>query len=140
MLYNLEIKSIIFLTLVLTFIFCAKPINQLKDGKMHGKWVDISPDNSVSKGRYKQGVEVGTWKLFMDGKLYKKEKYKGNQANVTFYYPSRQISSKGKTQYDVSGYSGDTDPLYRVMLTPSIPDQSDPLIPGDLDPLLGLAI
>jgi len=78
------------------------PLNQLKNGKKHGRWI-YRTDQTMSRGRYFKGNEIGTWKDFESGKLSRKERYRDNIALVKNYYPNRKIKSKGWTQTDITG-------------------------------------
>lgn len=54
------------------------------------------------KGRYRKDTEVGTWRYFMNGKLIRKEKYKGATAYTRFYHSNGKIECEGKTFLDSS--------------------------------------
>lgn len=54
------------------------------------------------KGRYRKDSEVGTWRYFMNGRLIRKEKYKGAIAYTRFYHHNGKIDCEGKTVFDSS--------------------------------------
>lgn len=79
--------------------------NQSKNGFRTGLWKTVYQTEPVvykSRGRFKGGRETGTWKYYLDGNLYKKEKYSGFKAQVWFYYPNKKIASTGQTQLDIT--------------------------------------
>lgn len=98
---EMKSKALLLLWLIL-FLQCA--VNKKRDGVKVGKWVykdTIGGIASKSKGRYdKIGNEKGVWKQFIDGKLYKKEVYKGVVCTTTFYYPNGKIKEMGLTRTD----------------------------------------
>lgn len=97
------------------FLSCAvHPVNQLKNGKKDGKWEYKNKNTAIySRGKYKEGVEVGVWKYYQGKELWKRERYKGNISYVKLYYPGGRVSSKGQTQLDITDkeihwyYTGD---------------------------------
>jgi hypothetical protein len=95
--FRILILSVSFFTLS-----CNAKLNQLKQGKEHGKWIITTPDSTVSKGRFRNGREVGTWKQINQGKLYKKEHYKCNESYVKFYHPNGEVKARGKTQLTIT--------------------------------------
>jgi antitoxin component YwqK of YwqJK toxin-antitoxin module len=83
------------LIISILFLSCNAKINQTKQGKEHGKWI-IKSDNDLWKGRYRDGAEIGTWKSFTNGRLYKKERFRKNASYIVFYYSNGKIKSCGK--------------------------------------------
>ncbi|MGX7667499.1 hypothetical protein [Flavobacterium pedocola] len=93
----------------LAILFCSVLFLQCSINKQHkgvktGKWVfkdTLAGFYSKSKGRYdKMGNEKGVWKQYLDGKLYKKEKYKGPICTTILYYPDGKIKEMGLTRTD----------------------------------------
>lgn len=91
------------------FLFCLMvtscKINQFKNNLRHGRWVyedSTSNDVMLSKGRYRNGNEIGKWKHYTNGILFRQEKFKGNKAQVVNYYPNKKIESEGTTGLDRS--------------------------------------
>jgi antitoxin component YwqK of YwqJK toxin-antitoxin module len=76
---------------------CKAKTNQLKNGKEHGKWI-IKSDDELWKGKFRYGAEIGTWKSFTNGRLYKKERYKKNTSYIEFYHANGRIKSCGKAR------------------------------------------
>jgi len=71
----------------------------------HGRWIykdSTSNDVLVSKGRYRKGNEVGKWKHYTNGVLFRQEKFKGSKAQVVNYYANRKVESAGTTGLDRS--------------------------------------
>ena len=68
--------------LFVLFLLCScqvQHINQKKDKKMHGKWIEEYTLDTIryqSIGRYKEGEPVKKWKYYANGKIIKKETYK----------------------------------------------------------------
>ena len=80
-------------------------INQFKNNLRHGRWVyqdSTSTDVLTSKGRYRNGNEVGKWKHYANGVLFREEKFRENRAQVVNYYPNQKVESKGTTGLDRS--------------------------------------
>jgi len=76
-------------------------INQTRNKEKHGRWVYADTVNGISyksAGKYKKGIEKGTWKSFANNKLERKEQYKKGLCEVTNYYESGAIKSKGQTK------------------------------------------
>lgn len=94
-------KKLLFLIAFLSFVSCKT--NQTINGKREGKWKFKEVINDTvyfQKGRYKNGLESGTWKSYANQKLVRKEKYKGKNGYMTNYYPNGKIESQGTTQID----------------------------------------
>jgi ribosomal protein L31 len=95
-------KTTIKLLLIsLIFIFSGCKINQTKNKEREGKWIYTDNINEVryqSKGKYKKGVEIKTWRHFANNRLVKKEKYKKGICHVTSYHPNGKIASIGQTK------------------------------------------
>ena len=92
-----------------TLISCAAlllqcGINKQRKGIKTGKWIykdTIAGVLSKSKGRYDaQGNEKGVWKQYLNGKLHKKEVYKGIVCTTIFYHPNGKIKAMGLTRTD----------------------------------------
>ncbi|MCG2610039.1 hypothetical protein LZZ90_00795 [Flavobacterium sp. SM15] len=92
------------LALLLSILFLQCGINKQRNGVKVGKWVYKQTFDGIvckSKGRYdKNGNEKGVWKQYFNGKLYKKEVYKGVVCTTTFYYPNGKIKEMGLTRTD----------------------------------------
>lgn len=79
----------------------SKPINQKIDKKKEGVWIDNYTQDSInykSFEYYKHDQPVKKWKSYINGKIYKTEKYKGEFCIVKFYYENGKLQSKGKTK------------------------------------------
>lgn len=90
--------------------------NRTVDGKRQGRWTNVDTINGVlhiSKGRYKDDFERGTWKYRVGNKLVKKEKYKGIDCHTWIYHDNGQVMREGYTQLIHTGqllhwyYTGD---------------------------------
>ena len=111
------------LALCIWLILTSCQINRTVKGHKHGRWVHTSDivkkdfklltklgyslpqglnEGYYYKGRYRQGSEVGTWRYYMNGKLVRKEKYRGAIAYVRFYNSNGKIDCEGKTFLDSS--------------------------------------
>ncbi|MBY0243889.1 MAG: hypothetical protein K2Q03_00385 [Sphingobacteriaceae bacterium] len=86
---------------------CKLKRNQILNGNREGKWITIDTLDYiyVTKGRFRKGNEVGTWRDYCNGKLVKKEKYRKNTSSITYYYLNGKIMKKGKTKTDNDGLS-----------------------------------
>lgn len=75
--------------------------NQTKNQERIGKWIYKDTVNGIvykSKGRYKKGIEVKTWKQFANGKCIKKEVYKNGICHTINYFQNGKIASIGQTK------------------------------------------
>lgn len=100
-------KSIIILTsLILCLISCGpKLTNQKINKKREGLWIEqYSQDSSHYKaiGKYRNDDPIKKWRYYLDGKIIKKEKHKGNSCFTRFYHKNGKIQSQGKTTLDLS--------------------------------------
>ncbi len=83
----------------------SKPINQKIDKKKEGLWVDNYEQDSTTYKTfeyYKNDQPVKKWKSYINGKIYKTEKYKNGICNVKYYYENGKLQSKGKTKIEVN--------------------------------------
>ena len=83
----------------------SKPINQKIDKKKEGLWVDnYQQDSTTYKSfeYYKNDQPVKKWKSYINGKIYKTEKYKNGICIVKYYYENGKLQSKGKTKIEVN--------------------------------------
>ena len=98
--------------LFLLFICCSmllscksKPVNQKIEKKKEGVWIDTySQDGTDYKSYeyYKKDLPVKKWKSYINGKIYKTEKYKNGICMVKYYYENGKVQSKGKTKIEVN--------------------------------------
>lgn len=82
----------------------SKPINQKIDKKKEGLWIDNYQQDSVtykSLEYYKSDQPIKKWKSYINGKIYKTEKYKNGICIVKYYYENGKLQSKGKTKIEV---------------------------------------
>lgn len=116
------LRLILFASIITITSSCK--VNRVVNGNRQGKWFytieqvenevaelkskgqDL-PEETIRqgyyyKGRYRKGQERGIWRYFMNGKLIRKEKYRGNTAFTRFYYPNGQVDCEGKTVFDIS--------------------------------------
>ena len=73
-------------------------INQRKDKMKTGRWVykdTFMGITSISKGRYKKDLEVGTWKDYIGKELNSKRKYKDSICYTTEYHKNGKIRAVG---------------------------------------------
>lgn len=83
----------------------SKPINQKIDKKKEGLWIDnYEQDSTTYKSfeYYKNDQPVKKWKSYINGKIYKTEKYKNGICIVRYYYENGKLQSKGKTKIEVN--------------------------------------
>lgn len=99
------IRKILFTIILLSFFGCKTAFNQKIDKKKEGKWVDIYVQDNVtykSVEFYKNDQPVKKWKTYINGKVYKSEKYKDGICIVKSYYENGKLESKGKTKLEVN--------------------------------------
>jgi len=85
----------------------SKPINQKIDKKKEGLWIDnYEQDSTTYKSfeYYKNDQPVKKWKFYINGKIYKTEKYKNGICIVKYYYENGKLQSKGKTKIEVDTF------------------------------------
>lgn len=83
----------------------SKPINQKIDKKKEGVWIEkYEQDSTTYKSfeYYKHDLPVKKWKSYINGKIYKTEKYKNGICTVKYYYENGKVQSKGKTKIEVN--------------------------------------
>ncbi|MBD3582031.1 hypothetical protein [Flavobacterium selenitireducens] len=76
--------------------------NRTVGGLKQGYWKQTDTLNGVtyqSKGRYKNGLPVGKWKYKTNGKLTKKEKYKGEDCYVEFFGSTEKLERAGNAKF-----------------------------------------
>ena len=91
--------------ILLSFFGCKTALNQKIDKKKEGKWVEVYVQDSVeykSVEFYKNDLPVKKWKTFINGKLYKSEKYKNGICIVKSYYENGKLESKGKSKLEIN--------------------------------------
>jgi len=89
----------------LVFLVLGCKTNQMKNKLREGLWIEqYSQDSSNYKsiGKYRKGDPVKKWNYFLNGRIIKREKYKDNICNTTFYHENGKIQSKGKTKTESS--------------------------------------
>jgi antitoxin component YwqK of YwqJK toxin-antitoxin module len=83
----------------------SKPINQKIDRKKEGVWMDDYTQDGInykSYEYYKNDQPVKKWKSYINGKIYKTEKYKNGICIVKSYYENGKLESKGKTKLETN--------------------------------------
>jgi antitoxin component YwqK of YwqJK toxin-antitoxin module len=100
-------KPIIILGCLILSLFSCKPklINQKTNKKREGLWIEqYSLDSAHYKsiGKYKNDDPIKKWCYYLDGKIIKKEKHKGNTCYTKFYHENGKIQSRGKTVLDTT--------------------------------------
>lgn len=84
--------------LLLILILSSCKVNQRKNGEKTGRWIykdTIMGILSESRGRYKNGFEVGTWKDYSSNRLLSKKKYKDSICYTTEYHSNGKIRAIG---------------------------------------------
>jgi hypothetical protein len=93
-----------FIIIFLTFsIFGCKStlINQKTNKKREGLWIEHYEVDSAkykSIGKYKNDDPIKKWRYYLNGKIIKREKYKGNICRTTTFFENGKIQSKGYTK------------------------------------------
>lgn len=83
----------------------SKPINQKIEKKKEGVWIESYTQDSTtykSYEYYKQDKPVKKWKSYINGKIYKTEKYRNGICVVKSYYENGKLESKGKTKLETN--------------------------------------
>jgi antitoxin component YwqK of YwqJK toxin-antitoxin module len=96
--------AFLFSTIELTF---AQKINRYKNNKYEGLWISYSDSVNKkieSKGKYRDGREIGVWKFYYeDGTLRKRERYAKKNIKTKYFYPNGKIKSKGNSMVVMEG-------------------------------------
>jgi antitoxin component YwqK of YwqJK toxin-antitoxin module len=95
-------KLLYTILILIAIISCKSKTNQMVNHQREGKWITTDTLDSVyvTKGKYHNGTETGTWNYFYNKRLVQKEKYHKNSCTTTFYYPNGKIMKKGNTKSD----------------------------------------
>lgn len=94
-------KPTIFFLLLFIYGCQVQHINQKKDRKLHGRWIEEYTLDTIqykSVGNYKKGEPIKKWNYYANAKIIKKETYKKNHCKVLFYHPNGKIQAKGTTR------------------------------------------
>lgn len=100
------VKNLLFLIILFLFLSCKTAhINQIIDKKREGKWVTTYVQDSIeykSIEYYKHDQPIKRWKTYINGKIYKTEKYKNGISIAKSYYENGKLESKGNTKLEVT--------------------------------------
>jgi hypothetical protein len=95
---------IISLICIFSLFSCkTKSINQTVERKREGLWTEKYSHDSAhyrSVGKYKNDNPIKRWRYYLDGKIIKREKYKGNICYTKFYHENGKIRAKGATKIE----------------------------------------
>ena len=97
----------LFILLICTILISgckSKPINQMIDKKKEGVWIEKYSEDSThykSYEYYKDNQPVKKWKSYINGKIYKTEKYRNGICIVKYYHENGKLQSKGKTKIEI---------------------------------------
>lgn len=95
---------IISLICIFSLFSCkTKSINQTVERKREGLWIEKYSHDSAhyrSVGKYKNDDPIKRWRYSLDGKIIKREKYKGNICYTKFYHENGKIRAKGATKIE----------------------------------------
>lgn len=83
--------------IICTCLLSSCKTNQRKNGAKTGRWIykdQISDGFLISKGRYKNDFEKGTWREYSNKKLVSKKRYKKGICYTIDYYLSGKKSPK----------------------------------------------
>lgn len=94
--------TLIFITLFLPILSYSQKINRFKNKERHGKWIiytDSTQKQIDNIGRYRKGVQKGTWKYYNEkGILVKQDKYRFRKIITSYYHPNGKIQKQGKSK------------------------------------------
>ncbi len=97
-------NNFILLTLLTILISCKT--NQTKNKLREGLWIEtVELSDSITiktKGRYRKGEPIRTWKYYRNNHIEKKEKYKENSSHITFYHENGKKQSEGNTKFVIT--------------------------------------
>ena len=100
-------RFLLFVSAFVLLASCSKKINQYvtqdKIKVRDGRWVEKDKDELgeyISKGKYKLGNKIGTWKTTYQGKRYHREKFKGNTSWIIFYHPNGKKMEEGASKVE----------------------------------------
>ncbi|HNP31774.1 MAG TPA: hypothetical protein PKN96_00625 [Flavobacterium sp.] len=96
----MEYKKQLFTSMLTFLVLCACKTNKTFNHHREGKWVYKDTINGVrykSKGKYRRGCEVKTWKYFENGKLVKVEKYEDSICHIKTFDKKGKVTSFGQS-------------------------------------------
>jgi len=98
---------IIIISCLILSLFSCKPkqTNQKINKKREGLWVEqytLDSAHYKSVGKYENNDPVKKWRYYLDGKIIKKERRKGNTCCAKFYHKNGKIQSRGLIVLDTS--------------------------------------
>jgi antitoxin component YwqK of YwqJK toxin-antitoxin module len=99
---NVLFSSILVILFLVTESSCKPKINQIINKKREGNWITTDTLDKIytSKGKYRNGFEIGKWKYYKENNLVKKEVYRKNFCKTTFYHPNGKVMKKGYTKFE----------------------------------------
>ena len=94
---------------VFSILICALSIsscktNQKTNGEKTGRWIykdSILDAVLLSKGRFKHGIEKGTWREYSTNKIVSKKKYKGTICYTTDFHSNRRVKARGISKLEI---------------------------------------
>lgn len=95
----------IYILLVVALAVVSCKTNQTKNKLREGRWVEHYTQDSAkykSIGTYRKGDPIKKWRYYLDGKVIKREKYKGTICKTVIYHQNGQIQSKGISKIDTT--------------------------------------
>jgi len=103
-------KIYVALVCALTLVSCNTKMNQYINNennvnKRDGKWKEeYSADEGIltAFGKYKKGEKVGIWKIYLNNKLYEKNKFKKTVTKTKKYFPNGELMERGQSKVEVS--------------------------------------
>ncbi len=91
---------------IFLILFLTSCSNRTVAGVKQGFWKQKDTLNGIayeSKGRYRDGLPKGKWVYKTNGKLSKKEKYKGEDCFVQFFGTTGKLERSGNAKLAVEG-------------------------------------
>jgi hypothetical protein len=79
--------------------------NENNVNKRDGRWKEeYSADEGIltAFGKYKKGEKVGIWKIYLNNKLYEKNKFKKTVTKTKKYFPNGELMERGQSKVEVS--------------------------------------
>ena len=92
----------LFIFITFLIIGCkSASINQKTNKKREGLWIEyyeVDSSKYKSVGKHKNDDPIKKWRYYLNGKIIKREKYKGAICKTTTFFENGKIQSKGHTK------------------------------------------
>ena len=100
----MQFYKAVFSTLIYALAISSCKTNQKTNGEKTGCWIykdRILDAVLLSKGKFKHGIEKGTWREYSTNKIVSKKKYKVTICYTTDFYSNRGVKARGISKLEI---------------------------------------